>query len=54
MWEADKSRQEAFCASARAHALRTHDRHRNGERLLDIYGQILGRIGEGPGEGRDT
>ncbi len=54
MWEADKSRQDAFCASARAHALRTHDRHRNGERLLDIYGQILGRIGEGPGEGRDT
>ncbi len=40
MWSDDEKRK-VYCANARAHALRTHDRESNYRRLTEIYEQIL-------------
>lgn len=40
MWE-DREQRNAFCEKARKHARETHNRERNYERLLEIYGEIV-------------
>ena len=40
MWS-DSARRDEYCRNARNHALRTHDRERNYQKLVEIYEKIL-------------
>lgn len=40
MWR-DPGKRDEYCRNARAHALRTHDRERNYQKLVEIYEKIL-------------
>ncbi len=40
MWD-NPQKWDEYCANARRHALETHDRKRNYEKLVEIYGKIL-------------
>lgn len=40
MWR-DPGKREEYCRNARNHALRTHDREKNYQKLVEIYGKIL-------------
>ena len=40
MWR-DSAKRDEYCRNARAHALRTHDRERNYQKLVEIYEKIL-------------
>lgn len=40
MWR-DPAKREEYCKNARSHALRTHDREKNYQKLVEIYEKIL-------------
>lgn len=40
MWRDSRKRDE-YCRNARKHALKTHDRDRNYQKLVEIYEEIL-------------
>lgn len=40
MWD-NPQKWDEYCANARSHALETHDRNKNYQKLVEIYGKIL-------------